>query len=358
MNNVAALEQRAIDLARQGDFGPAARDANQELTRLSPTNLGAWTRLARCCLELGLLDDATAALDAALQLNPQNTIARNLQIEVTKRRAGPAADAPKARRREAGGSASRAIGGARPGSASRSRQSSVAIAGIGRAEFTALAHLASTSAAESLTGRLEPLLIALNDRPFAQKVVEARNRAGHAGSWLFRRGSVRPGSQGHIYVFQQGGRWEPQLNISLFAGPKWGRDAFSAGIVFDLAEEGSDDRAEAGRERLFEYFEVFRQQLSSTWRQHLTDWMRTNGGFVQVGDHPPALDMLPYDAVEMLIRSEAPGGLGRVAVARWLFPDRGEDIAILAEGPRLVRWLEGTFTALLPLWSTVYRGAR
>ena len=37
--------------------------------------------------EAGRLDDATAALDAVLQLNHQNSIARSLQVEVTKRRA-------------------------------------------------------------------------------------------------------------------------------------------------------------------------------------------------------------------------------------------------------------------------------
>lgn len=358
VDNVAALERRAIDYAKQGDFGPAARETNQELARLAPANIGAWTRLARCCLELGLLDEATAALDAALQLNPQNTIARNLQIEVSRRRAGPAVDAVRPRRRASGTPASGNAGGTRAAAGPRGRAGVAALAGIGRAEISALAHLAPAAAVESLTARLEPLMMALNDRPFALKVVEARNRAGHAGSWLFRRGSLRAGSHGHIYAFQQGGRWEPQLNISLYAGQTWNRDALAAAIVFDLASDGTDDRAEAGRERLFQYFEVFRQQLSSTWRQHLTDWMRTNGGFVQLGDNPPSTDLLPYDAVERLIRADAPAGLGRIAVGRWLFADRAEDMTVLMDGPRLVRWIEATFTDLLPLWATVYRAAR
>ena len=80
MDHLASLEQQAIDFAKRGDFGPDARHVNEQLTTLSPSNQGAWTRLARCCLELGLLDDATSALDRALQLNPQNTIARNLHI--------------------------------------------------------------------------------------------------------------------------------------------------------------------------------------------------------------------------------------------------------------------------------------
>ena len=97
VDQLAALEQRAIDFAKRGDFGTDARSVNEEITRLVPANQGAWTRLARCCLELGQLDEATSALDAALQLNPQNTIARNLHIEVSKRRAGPIAAVATAR---------------------------------------------------------------------------------------------------------------------------------------------------------------------------------------------------------------------------------------------------------------------
>src|SRR5688572_16305183 len=105
VEHVAALELRAIDFAKRGDFGADARSVNEELTRAAPANQGAWTRLARCCMELGQLDEATAALDAALVLNPQNTIARNLQAEVGKRRAGPAAEPAPRRRRTSSSSA-------------------------------------------------------------------------------------------------------------------------------------------------------------------------------------------------------------------------------------------------------------
>jgi tetratricopeptide (TPR) repeat protein len=354
---VTALEQRAIALARSGEFGSDARSVNEEITRLAPDNQGAWTRLARCCMEMGQLDDATAALDAALQVNPQNTIAHNLQLEVSKRRAGPI-EAAAPRKRAASGTRTAAT--KRPaaaGAAKRSARSTVALGGFGRAEFTALGHLEPAAAVESLTARLEPLMMALNDRPFAQRVTEARNRAGHAGVRLFRRGSILPGGHGHVYVFQQGGRWEPQMHISCFAGARWGRDALAAGLAFDLREEAESDRSDAGRERIFEYFEGFQKLVSSTWRVHLTDWLRTNGGYVQFGDEPPATDRLPNDAVASLVNADNPAELGRVFVGRWLFMDRGDDIAILTDAPRLLRWLEQSFTDLLPLWGEVYREA-
>ena len=76
---------------------------------------------------------------------------------------------------------------------------------------------------------------------------------------------------------------------------------------------------------------------------------------MQFGDRPPATDVLPYDAIDRLIAQPNPGELSWVFVGRWLFPERGEDIAILTDGNRLVRWIEQTFTDLLPLWGTIYR---
>lgn len=356
MDHVAALEQRAIECARRGEFGTTARDLNDELTKAAPENQGAWTRLARCCLELGQLDDATAALDAVLQVNPQNTIARNLLIEVSKRRAGPAREVAAAPKRRTARSATTSAPG-RAGRANKASRSSAALAGFGRAEFATLGALPPPAAADALSARLEPLLMALNDRPVAARVTEARNRAGHAGVRLFRRGSIRPGAPGSIHVFQHGGRWEPQLHVALFAAPQWGQHALAAGIGFNLAEEGSDDKADVGRERVFEYFEAFQQLVSSTWRVHLTDWLRSSGGFVQLGQAPPSTALLPQDAVSTLVQQDNPGALGWAFIGRWLFLDRGEDVPILTDGPSLLRWIEQTFSDLLPLWGEVYRGA-
>ena len=102
MDHLAALEQQAIDFAKRGDFGPVARTVNEQLTTLSPSNQGAWTRLARCCLEAGHLDAASGALESALLLNPQNNLARSLLQEVIRREllAEPADEAPVPRARK------------------------------------------------------------------------------------------------------------------------------------------------------------------------------------------------------------------------------------------------------------------
>ena len=83
---ISQLQRRAIEFATSGDFGPDSLAANLELARLAPDNEGAWTRLSRCYMEGGQLDEATGALDTVLAVNPRNSIALSLKIEINRRR--------------------------------------------------------------------------------------------------------------------------------------------------------------------------------------------------------------------------------------------------------------------------------
>ena len=357
MRPASELQQLAVECARLGDFGPKALDINRELAQVDPANQGAWTRLARCYLESGLLDEATAALDAVLQLNPQNTIARNLQGEVTRRRIGntsASADrrAPSAVRRSRNGSRSPVSGQRTAVSGRRTADSGVA---FGRAEFTALGQLPAAVAIEALGAKIESLLMALNERPFAAKAVETRNRAGLAGGWLFRRNSIYAGSDGHVFAFHHGGRWEPQMNIGLLASPQWGRDGLRAGIGFNMTAGGAEAEDEAGRERVLSYFTHFQQLVSSAWRNLLGGWMSANGGFIQYGASAPHTDRLPPDALDLIVGCQNPAEVGWIFVGRWLFADRAADAETLRDQRRLVAWTDDTFTALLPLWTSLYR---
>ena len=344
--DITSLEQRAIDFARRGEFGVEAKEVNEQLTRLVPSNQGAWTRLARCNIELGLFDDANAALEQALQLNPQNIIARSLLQESIRREVrGSAEPAPVKRTRSTRAKA--------PG-----RATAVSTrGGFGRAQFAALQQLAPASALESLGPTIEALLMAVNDRPFAAKVVEARNRAGQSGSKLFRRNSFYAGGAGHLYAFHHGGRWEPQINVGFYAVPEWGRSAARAGIGFNLTGAGADPEREAGQERVAAFYENFQRLVSSEWKALLTDWMSTNTAFIQYGDRQPALDLQPGDAVDWLINNRHAVEHGWIFVGRWLFGDRTADTETLENPTALVKWIDATFTDLLPLWGSVYRGA-
>jgi hypothetical protein len=342
MPSAAELQQRAIDYARTGDFGADALATNLELSRIAPTNEGAWTRLSRCYLESGQLDAATMALDTVLQLNPQNTIARSLQTEVTRRRM--VAAAPVRTR------APRASSG-RERAAKPEKTRGGTLGGFGRAEFVTLGQLAPAAALEALSSRLDALLMSLNDRPFAAKAVETRNRAGHSGARLFRRNTLQAVGPGHIRVCHQGGRREPQLAIGFFSSTPWGRDAIGAGIGFDL----SVDRVGREQERALAFFAQFQQLAAGAWRSFLAQWMSGSSGFVQFGHQPPSTDLLPDDALARMIALQTPGELEWILYGRWLFADRMQDSDIIADGRRLVTWIETSFSDLLPVWSSLYR---
>src|SRR5688500_7878 len=150
MSNLADLQQRAVELVRNGSFGGEALDVNLEITRLAPDNEGAWTRLGRCYLEQRKFAEAAGALATALELNPSNTIARSLLSEVTKRRA-------------------------------MALPASEAASGFTSQDFHALGHLAPVEAARALGPKFETLLMSLNEQRTAARIVEARAKAGQSG---------------------------------------------------------------------------------------------------------------------------------------------------------------------------------
>lgn len=342
MPSIQELQLRAVEYAKAGDFGPQALATNLELSKLAPTNEGALTRLSRCYLEGGQFDEASATLDAALRLNPQNTIARSLLTEVTRRRVAATAVIKPSRVAAPRGTRS---------PPARAPRGGAQLPGIARAEFAALGTLAPQAAAESLGSRVEPLLMALNDRPFASKAVETRNRAGQSGARLFRRNTMHAPGHGWLRIFHQGARWEPQLTVAVYSSTPWGRDALMAGIGFRLAPEGSEN----DQERALAQFAHFQQLVSGPWRGFLSQWMSVSSGFIQHGSTPVSTELVPNDALAWVINTQHPADIGWLVFGRWLFLDRFSDEEILADGRRLLAWIETGFSDLLPLWSSLYR---
>ena len=323
--DTGALERRAIEFAKLGNFGTDALEANRELTVAAPANQGAWTRLARCCMEQKHFEDAAAALIKALELNPSNSIAKSLHQEVIRRRAM----APVL---------------------------SDAASGFTPQDFYTLGQLAPTDAARVLGAKFESLLMSLNEQRTAARIVDARNRAGLSGSKLFRRNSFYPGQHGHMFAFHHGGRWEPQFNLGMFSQNPWGVNALRMGIGFNMSPAGSDPDREAGQASAIAWFERFQQALNSTWRGHLVDWMSNSSGFIQYGDRGPALDLMPKQAVDWVVNCRNPAGIGWVFAGRWLFLDKASDAETLGQTRSLVAAVEDTFAALFPLWLAVYSG--
>jgi tetratricopeptide (TPR) repeat protein len=321
------LERRAVDLTKQGNFGPDAIRLNAEIVEKAPHHQSAWTRLGRCHMEQRQFDEAVSALRAALAINPSNAIATNLLTEVRRRRA------------------------ITPTTASRVNT------GFSSREFALLEAMPAEEARRAFAPRIEALFDTLNGTSIAARIVESRQRQGESGSKLFHANSWHSTTSGHVDAFQHGGRWEPQVNLGWFSNPPFEASCFRVGIGFNLATTGGrdPDRA-AAHEQILRFFERFQQTVAKSWKRELARWMAANAGFIQFGDRPPARDLLPERAVEWLLNCRNPTAQGWVFVGRWLFLDKTDDAKILNERAKLATIVEDTLRTLYPIWLSTYTG--
>jgi len=322
MADIPTLERRALELMKLADFGPDAVRVNAEIVAASPANVSAWTRLGRCHLEQRQFDEAVTALRTALSLNPTHTVATNLLNEVRKRRAMT----PTAKERATTGFAAR--------------------------EFALLETLPAVEAVRALQPRIDALFDAINATSIAAKVLDVRRRhGGESGSKLFHANSIHAGDGGHIFAFQHGGRWEPQLNIGWFSGPPHPASAVRIGLGF---KAGGRETDAAERERVLASFDRFQRTLEHSWKRELARWMATSGGFIQYGANPPAVDLQPDRAVEWLLHDRALATHGWVFVGRWLVLADADAARILGDRAKLASVSDDTFRTLFPLWTAAY----
>jgi len=326
-SDLEALERRAIDLTKQGNFGPEAIRVNAEIVEKNPNQQSAWTRLGRCHMEQRQFDEAVSALRAALALNPSNAIATNLLTEVRRRRA------------------------ITPTAASRINT------GFSTREFTLLETMPGDDARQALAPRIEALFDTINGTSIAARIVESRQRQGETGSKLFHANSWHSTTSGHVYAFQHGGRWEPQFSLGWFSNPPFEANCFRVGLGFNVAPAGGrdSDRA-AGQEQVLRFFDRFQQTVEKSWKRELARWMAANAGFIQFADRPPARDLLPERAVDWLLNCRNAAVQEWVFVGRWLFLDKADDAKVLNERARLASVVEDTFRTLYPIWLSTYTG--
>jgi len=315
------LQRRALELAKQGDFGDEASRVNTAITELSPQDVSAWTRLGRCHLEQRNWDEAVIALRTALGLNPSHTIATSLLNEVRKQRART----PTATER--------------------------ATTGFGPREFAVIASLSGDEAGAALRPRIDALLETLNATDTAALIVSTRRSRGEDGSKLFHAGSQIAPSPGLVSVFHHGGRHEPQFNVGWLSHPPFPASCVRIGLGFNFSRAAGEDK----QERALEFFERFQRTLEKSWKRELARWMATNGGFIQYGDRPPAVDVLPEQAVEWLLRCRNAAALEWIFVGRWLFLDNTDAAKILADRAKLAKAADDTFRTLYPIWLAAYR---
>ena len=86
--------------------------------------------------------------------------------------------------------------------------------------------------------------------------------------------------------------------------------------------------------------------------------MGANAGFIQYGDRPPALDLLPARAVEWLVNCRNAAALEWIFVGRWLFLEDPADARIMADRAKLASVIDDTFRTLYPIWLATYTTPR
>jgi tetratricopeptide (TPR) repeat protein len=322
---LADLERRALELVKRGDFGEEASRVNAAIAEQAPRDVSAWTRLGRCYLEQRNWDDAVLALRAALAVNPSHTIATNLLNEVRKQRA------------------------LTPTAAQRSTT------GFGAREFAMLAALSASEACAALQPRIDMLLDALNSTDTAARIVSVRQSQAESGTKLFHANSHSARATGHVSVSHRGGRFEPQFNLGWLSSPPFPASCVRMGLGFNFTAVRRESDEVAGLERALAFFERFQQTLEKSWKRELARWMAANGGFIQYADRPPAVDVLPDQAVEWLLNCRNAAALEWIFVGRWLFLGNPDDARILGDRARLAKAADDTFRTLYPLWLGAYR---
>ena len=314
MSSIRELEQRAVTLVKAGVFDLTAVDVNQRILSFDPVNRGALNRLARCFVEAGQLEDAEGACLRVLEHEPANTIARHRLEEV---RAGRAMN----------------------------RGPSTSFNGFGADDFEELAGCRSSESVARFKDRMADLCERLEDLVLTERVKAAR---GSESKRLFGARNLFSGGAGHLFLFQVGGRWEPQFNIGLFSARQWKQDWLRIGLGFNLTAAGRDPNPQDGLERLTARFLAFQEEVRSASREWLTRWLRNNDGYVQRAGRGPEIDWKPARAVEWL--GTCPATQKWVFVGRWLTPQDPEQAAVLASPVRLVGEIARVWDELAPLW--------
>jgi hypothetical protein len=156
-----------------------------------------------------------------------------------------------------------------------------------------------------------------------------------------------------VNAFHHGGRWEPQFNLGWLTPPHAQR-CLRIGVGFNLSQSGRDAAAVAEQEQILRYFERFQRTIEKSWQRELARWMAGNGGFIQCGNLPPALDMLPDRAIERILSCRDAVAVGWVFIGRWLFLDKPDEAKILGDRSKLATAVDDTFRSLYPLWLTTY----
>lgn len=339
------------------DFGPEALELNRQLVAADPADTASRTRLARCYLQAGRLDEAEAEYREVLKGDPKNRIAAGgLEAVENKRHGGVPVEPVKAHRvsrpRAEGGSAPRAARSS-SGGGTLSRPAGpvpMVFNGFEARDFTEL----TLSPRGDIQSRFGPRVIDLIRRVNAlQSSIEIATlrEPGHKQLFRLSRSEVRA-LDGQWFVHNAGARWEPQFNIGMYGGAQRSGDWLRIGLAFDLSDRGNDPDPAAGLAQVRQAFQRFQTLLTSPRRSLFVGWMIKEEGRIEHNRRGPRVDLRVSDAADLLAQAD-PDRTDWVFLGKWLSPGDPEGAQVLADPVSLVRTIDRVFAGLLPLWRAI-----
>ena len=352
-----STQERARALAIAQDFGPEALELNRQLVGSNPLDAASRTRLGRCFLEAGKLEEAEAEYREVLRLDPKNRIAAGgiEAIERTRHASDTTVEQVKARRverihrdREA---APRGISVRRTAVSTLGPAPSI-FNGFEPNDFTELNLCPRNEVAARFAPRVVDLMRRVNALQTSVEIAGIRE-AGKRQLYRLSRAEVH-GRAAHWFVYNAGARWEPQFNIGMFGGRERSSDWLRVGIGYDLSDGGRDANPEEGRRIAHEHFRRFQSVLTSR-RSLLSGWMIKEGGFIEYNADGPRVDLREASQAADLLATADVEGTRWAFAGKWLSPSSSEDAAVLADPVSLVRTIDRVFAGLLPLWRALWQ---
>jgi hypothetical protein len=354
---MSSAQDRVRALAIAQDFGAEAFELNRQLVEADPADLASRTRLARCLVEAGRLEEGEAEYREVLRLDPKNRIASGGLEAVERRRhqGEPAAEPVRVRRtvRAAGGreAAPRRTTTASAPSASLGATPAI-FSGFDKRAFTELQVCPRGDVQARFAPRVIDLVRRVNALQSSAEIAAIRE-PGKRQLFRLSRAEVHARA-GHWFVFNAGGRWEAQFNIGMYGGRDRSSDWLRVGLGFDMSDAGRDTGGDEGVRDVRDRFRRFQELLASPRRSLLSGWLIKEGGYVEVGSTGPRLDLKEASQATEALAAASADATSWAFAGKWLSPEREDDAAILADPVSLVRTIDRTFVGLLPLWRALH----
>jgi hypothetical protein len=355
---MSSAQDRARALAIAQDFGAEALELNRQLVAAAPTDLASRTRLARCLVVAGQLDEGEAEYREVLRQDPKNRIAAGglEAIERARHQGDVTVEHVKARRAERvprpRDASARRVGLTAP-TASLGGVPAL-FNGFDARAFTELQLCPRNEVQARFAPRVVDLVRRVNALQSSAEIAAVRE-PGKRQLFRLSRAEVHTRAA-HWFVFNAGGRWEAQFNIGMYGGRERSGDWLRVGLGFDLSDSGRDAGGDDGVREVRERFRRFQALLASPRRSLLSGWMIKEGGHVECGSAGPRLDLKEASQAAEVLASADAARTSWAFAGKWLSPERPDDAAILSDPVSLVRAIDRVFAGLLPLWRALYEG--